>query len=88
MVKKYYHIIAGLGYVQGHLRDGHLEGRVELTDEELAKLKKDPNFVKELGLNTIVDDWCVDDVGAVGRLTVVETDESGAMIKPVNMSKG
>lgn len=74
---KKYRIEAGLDYVQGHLRYGHLEGTVELTDEELAKLKKDPNFAKELELGTCVDDWEVDDVGDVDSLKVVEVDNNG-----------
>lgn len=74
---KRYLVNAGLDYVQGHLRYGHLEGTVELTDEELAKLKKDPNFAKELDLETRVDDWRVDDVGTVDSLAVFELDDAG-----------
>lgn len=77
MGKKHYHITADLDCVQGHLRYGHLEGTVELTDEELAKLKKDPNFAKELGLDTLVDDWSIDYVGGVDSLAVFELDDTG-----------
>lgn len=76
MGKKYL-VNAGLDYIQGHLRYGRLEGTVELTDEELAKLRKDPNFAKELGLNIEVDDWRVDDVGDVDSLAVFELDDAG-----------
>lgn len=74
MGKKHYHITADLDYIQGHLRCGHLEGHVELTDEELAQLKKNPNFAKELGLDTRVDEWEVDDFGEVDGLTVFEVE--------------
>lgn len=40
MTKKRYHITADLDYIQGHLRHGHLEGQVELTDDELVRLKE------------------------------------------------
>lgn len=76
MPKKYY-VEANLDYVVGHLRTGHLEGTVELDDEDLAKLKKNPNFAKELGLDTMVDDWRVDDFGAVDGIDVYELDEAG-----------
>lgn len=87
MGKKQYHITADLDYVQGHLRTGHLEGRVELTDEELAQLKKDPQFAKELDLHTEVDSISIDDVGDVNSLTVFEVDEEGITQKEVDMSE-
>ena len=83
MGKKYL-VHAGLDYVQGHLRYGHLEGQVELTDEELKKLREDPNYAKELGLNTEVDDYSIDDVGSVDSIAVFELDENGNK-KEVNM---
>lgn len=86
MGKKHYHITADLDYVQGHLRTGHLEGRVELTDEELAKLKKDPNFAKELGLSIEVDSMSIDDVGSVDSLAVFELDDTGNK-KEVDMTE-
>lgn len=85
MSKKRYYITANLDYIQGHLRWGHLEGTVELTDEELAQLKKDKNFAKELCLDTKVDDYEVDDVGDVDSLTVFEVDEGGTTQKKINM---
>lgn len=85
MGKKYL-IHAGLDYVQGHLRYGHLEGQVELTDEELKKLREDPNYAKELDLHTEVDDYRIDDVGSVDSLAVFELDENGNK-KEVNMNE-
>lgn len=85
MGKKYL-VNAGLDYIQGHLRYGHLEGTVELTDEELAKLKKDPDFAKELSLGTCVDDWSVDDVGPVDSLEIFEIDENGNQ-KEIDMTE-
>lgn len=88
MNKKRYHIIADLEYIQGHLRYGHLKGVVELTDEELARLKKDPQFAKELCMDIEVDDYRVDDVGPVSDLTVFEVDEDGdTTLREVDMSK-
>ena len=87
MGKKLYHITADLDYVQGHLRTGHLEGRMELTDEELNKLRKDPQFAKELGLRTEVDSVCIDDVGGVNSLTVFEVDEEGITQKYTHRSQ-
>ena len=69
---KMYKINAALDYVQGHLRYGHLEGTVELTDEELEKLKKRPNEAKYLDLNTVIDDYSVDDIGDVCDISITE----------------
>lgn len=85
MGKKYI-VHAGLDYVQGHLRYGHLEGQVELTDEELKKLREDPNYAKELGLATEVDDYRIDYVGSVDSLAVFELDDNGNK-KEVNMKE-
>ena len=87
MGKKHYNIVADLDYIQGHLRRGHLEGQVDLTDEELAQLKKDPDFAKKLDLDVRVDSLCVDDVGSVDALTVVEVDESGTTLREVDLLK-
>jgi hypothetical protein len=86
MSKKRYYITADLDYIQGHLRWGHLEGTVELTDEELARLKKDPQFAKKLGLDTKVDDYEVDDVGDVDSITVFEVDEEGITQREIDMT--
>lgn len=76
MAKKY-KIVANLDYIQGHLRYGHLEGTVELTEEQLAALKNDPKSVKKLDLSPCVDDYEIDDTGDVNSLTVLELDEHG-----------
>lgn len=59
-------ITAPVDYVIGHLRYGHLEGEVELTDEQLELFKKDPaKAIQELDLNLelVIDDWEVDGYG-------------------------
>ena len=59
-------ITAPVDYVIGHLRYGHLEGEVELTDEQLELFKKDPvKAIQELGLDLelVIDDWEVDGYG-------------------------
>ena len=87
MSKKRYYITANLDYIQGQLSCGHLEGTAELTDEELARLKKDKNFAKKLRLDTKVDDYEVDDVGDVDSLIVFEVDEEGITQKEIDMAK-
>ena len=59
-------ITALVDYVIGHLRYGHLEGEVELTDEQLELFKKDPaKAIQELDLDLelVIDDWEVDGYG-------------------------
>lgn len=59
-------ITAPVDYVMGHLRYGHLEGEVELTDEQLELFKKDPaKAIQELDLDLelVIDDWEVDGYG-------------------------
>lgn len=64
-------IDAPLSYVAGHLRYGHLEGIVEMTDEQF---KKDPiNFIYDNeydfdGLNLVIDDFEVDDQGPIDEV--------------------
>lgn len=55
-------------YIRGHLRYGHKEGIVELTDEEYAKFKENPKaFIEDTDiddeLNFVLDDYEIDDVG-------------------------
>ena len=59
-------ITAPVDYVIGYLRYGHLEGEVELTDEQLELFKKDPaKAIQELDLDLelVIDDWEVDGYG-------------------------
>lgn len=63
-------IDAPLEYVAGHLRYGHLEGIITITDEEFEKFKENPidffydnEYTDELDL--LVDDWEVDDRGPI-----------------------
>lgn len=59
-------ITAPVDYVIGHLRYGHLEGEVELTDEQLELFKQDPaKAIQELDLDLelVIDDWEVDGYG-------------------------
>ena len=57
-----------LDYIMGHLRYGHLEGTLDLTEEEFKELEKDPlKFIDDndiLGnLELIIDDYRIDDWG-------------------------
>ena len=63
-------IDAPLEYVVGHLRYGHLEGVIEVSDEEFEKFKENPidflydnEYIDELDL--LIDDWEIDDRGPI-----------------------
>lgn len=58
-----------LDYVMGHLRYGHKEGILELTEEEFERLKKDPmDFIDEedilSNLELIIDSYRIEDWGS------------------------
>lgn len=66
-------IDASLEYVIGHLRYGHLEGVIEVPDEEFEKFKENPidflndnEYTDELDL--LIDDWRVDDRGPINNV--------------------
>lgn len=64
-------IDAPLEYVAGHLRYGHLEGIVNLTDEEFEQFKANPkNFIydNDIELDLLIDDWRVEDCGPIDRV--------------------
>ena len=65
--EKYY---ANLDYVIGHLRYGHKEGTIKLTDDEFKEFEQNPydfinkqDILSEVGL--VVDDYEVDDYGPI-----------------------
>lgn len=66
-------IDAPLEYVAGHLRYGHLEGVIEISDEEFEKFKESPidflydnEYINELDL--LIDDWRVEDRGPIDSI--------------------
>lgn len=64
------HIYAPVDYLAGHLRYGHFEGDLELTDEEFVKFKENPiDFINDdrryFDLDLIVDDYEIDDRGDI-----------------------
>ena len=66
-MKKIY-IYAPLEYVAGHLRYGHLEGTVNLTDEEFEQFKTNPKdfiYDNDIELDLLIDDWRVNDRGPI-----------------------
>lgn len=70
-------IDAPLEYVVGHLRYGHFEGELEMTDEEFEEFKKNPlDFLYERDyindLNLVIDDYEVDDMGPVDEVNWTE----------------
>ena len=69
-MKKVY-IYAPLDYVAGHLRYGHREGTVNLTDEEFEQFKTNPkNFIydNDVELDLVIDDWEIDDYSEIDRV--------------------
>lgn len=66
-------IDAPLEYVAGYLRYGHLEGIIEIPDEEFEKFKENPidflynnEYIDELDL--LIDDWRVNDRGPINSV--------------------
>lgn len=59
-----------LEYVAGHLRYGHKEGTLELTEEEFKELQENPlDFIYNqdilCDLNLVIDDYSVEDYGGI-----------------------
>lgn len=57
-----------LDYIAGHLRYGHLEGTLDLTEEEFKELEEDPfKFIDNNDvlddLELIIDDYRIEDWG-------------------------
>lgn len=65
------HTIYGdLDYIQGYLREGHLE--MELNDKDFEKfkslsLKEQEEWLKDKGY-TVLDDYAVDDMGDITEI--------------------
>ena len=63
-------ITASLDYVIGHLRYGHKEGTIKLTDDEFKEFEQNPyDFVNKYDilseLEFVMDDYEVDDYGPI-----------------------
>ena len=70
-----------LEYVSGHLRYGHKEGILELTEEKFNRLKEDPEeFVYEEdileNLNLIIDDYSIEDYGGIESINYEVIDNA------------
>lgn len=70
-------IDAGLEYVRGYLRYGHMEGTVNIPDEDYELFQSDPvTYIKEHDLqdylDLIVDDWSVEDCGNIDEVNYRE----------------
>lgn len=53
-----------VNWIAGHLRYGHKEGSIEMTDEEFEEFKQNPEkwlSEKDIDLELLVDDWEIDD---------------------------
>lgn len=71
------HIYAPVDYLAGHLRYGHFEGDLELTDKEFVKFKENPvDFINDdrryFDLDLIVDDYEIDDRGDIDYVDYYE----------------
>lgn len=70
-----------LEYVIGHLRYGHKEGVLELTEEEFKKLQEDPLafiYTQDIlcDLDLIIDDYEVDDYGGILKVNYEVVDDA------------
>ena len=70
-------IDAGLEYIKGYLRYGHMEGIVNIPDEDYEQFQSDPVvYIKEHDLqdylDLIVDDWSVEDCGNIDEINYRE----------------
>ena len=70
-----------LDYVIGHVRSGHKEGVLMLTEEELEELKKDPlDFVYNedilCELDLVIDSFSVQDYGDVLEVNYEVIDDA------------
>ena len=64
-------INAPVEYLMGYLRYGHYEGTIELTDEEFEEFKKNPISYcnnHDLGLDILVDDYEIDEIGNIEKI--------------------
>lgn len=54
-----------VSWIAGHLRYGHREGSIEMTDEEFEEFKQNPekwlSDREDIDLDLLVDDWEIDD---------------------------
>lgn len=69
-----------LEYVIGHLRYGHREGVLELTEEEFKRLEEDPEeFLLEEGficdLELVIDDYRIEDYGPPSEINYEVVDK-------------
>lgn len=50
-----------VNWIAGHLRYGHREGSIEMTDEEFEEFKQNPekwlSDREDINLDLLVDDW-------------------------------
>lgn len=70
-----------LDYVIGHVRSGHKEGVLMLTEEELEELKKDPlDFVYNedilCELDLVIDSFSVQDYGDILEVNYEVIDDA------------
>ena len=70
-------IRANLDYVIGYLRDGHLEGEINIPDKDYEEFKKDPikyieenDFRSEMEL--IIDSYRVESCGEISEVDYKE----------------
>lgn len=75
MDKKKYKVYAPVDWLQGHIRYGHFEGEIEVSDEEVKKIKDNPSRLEHYldDLNLIIDDWEVDNRGTIYEAELEES---------------
>ena len=70
-----------LEYITGHLRYAHKEGTVNLTEEEIEKLRENPmDFIYEEDilpqLEFVIDDYDIDDCGSPEEVNYEVIDDA------------
>lgn len=67
-------VTANVDYVMGHLRYGHYEGTLELTEEEYEQFRANPvKFLNEYDhdLDFILDDYEIDGIGSIEEVDII-----------------
>ena len=67
-------VTANVDYVMGHLRYGHYEGMLELTEEEYEQFRANPvKFLNEYDhdLDFVLDDYEVDGIGNIEEVDII-----------------
>ena len=73
-------VSANLDYISGYLRYGHLEGDLDIPDEDLELFKEDPvQYILDndlqYDLQTVVDDYSIDEKGDIIDVSILSINK-------------